>query len=102
MLYKIFSLIVLVFNMLSKLLILYLLSAYIIKLFSKKGVSKLESCWLIEFDNGQKVIISEEVYEIETKRNWLGRKRTIEAHWFIYSQCKQRNPGIQCVGNFKT
>ena len=55
----------------------------------------MNSCWFIEFVDGQKMIISEEYYEREEKRNWAGRRRLVEAHWFDMETCLRRNRGIR-------
>lgn len=44
----------------------------------------IESCWFIEFVDGHKVIISEELYKQEVERNWAGRPRLVEEHWFDF------------------
>ena len=54
------------------------------------------SCWLIEFEDGRKMIISEDLYKEGVERNWAGRKRIDEQHWFDYEQCRQRNRGLPC------
>ena len=58
----------------------------------------MESCWLIEFVDGYKVIISEEYYKKEVKRNWAGRERMCEAHWFSVKLCREKNRGVPCFG----
>jgi len=58
----------------------------------------MESCWLIEFKDGYKVIISEEYYEEEVKRNWAGREVICMAHWFSLKTCRERNRGVHCFG----
>lgn len=55
------------------------------------------SCWLIEFDDGSKIILSEYMYKQECDRNWKGRKRNYEAHWFSLENCRNRNRGIMFV-----
>ena len=54
-----------------------------------------KSCWLIEFVDGQKIIISEELYAYEVLRNWAGRKRLYEAHWYSFKACRERNKGVR-------
>jgi hypothetical protein len=56
------------------------------------------SCWLIEFKDGHKVIISEELYKQEVERNWAGRPRLVEEHWFDFRKCRERNRGVLCAG----
>jgi len=58
----------------------------------------MESCWLIEFADGCKMIISEEYYKEEVKRNWAGRARRYEAHWFNVKLCREKNRGVRCFG----
>ena len=58
----------------------------------------IESCWLIEFKDGHKVIISEELYKQEVERNWAGRPRLVEEHWFDFRKCRERNSGVLCAG----
>ena len=58
----------------------------------------MESCWLINFEDGQKAIISEELYEFEASRNWGGRARISEEHWFSLSECRRKNQGVLCAG----
>jgi len=58
----------------------------------------MESCWLIEFKDGHKIIISEELYKQEEERNWAGRKRLCEEHWFDIRKCRERNRGINILG----
>lgn len=58
----------------------------------------MESCWLIRFKDGYKMIISEELYKQEVDRNWSGKEREVEEHWFIYSQCREKNRGVPCFG----
>jgi len=58
----------------------------------------MESCWLIEFKDGHKIIISEELYEKEEERNWVGRERVCEEHWFDIRKCRERNRGISVNG----
>lgn len=58
----------------------------------------MKSCWLIEFEDGHKIIISEELYKKEEKRNWAGRKRRVEAHWFDFETCSMKNPEIIVAG----
>lgn len=54
----------------------------------------MASCWLIEFQGGRRIIISEEMYAKEKQRDWNGRKRVVEEHWFDLLLCKARNQGI--------
>ena len=58
----------------------------------------MESCWLICFKDGYKIIISEEYYEQEVKRNWAGRERIREEHWFDVKMCRAKNRGVSCFG----
>ncbi len=60
-------------------------------------MSKPKSCWLIEFESGHKVIISEELYEAEVKRNWAGERVLYEAHWYNIEECRKRNRGVLYV-----
>ncbi len=55
----------------------------------------MKSCWLIEFEDGQKIIISEELYKKEETRKWAGRNRIVEEHWFSAETCIKRNPGLK-------
>jgi hypothetical protein len=60
-------------------------------------------CWMIEFaDNGQKMIIGEELYKKEVERNWAGRPLLYEAHWFDINECHRRNRGIPHFGIYNT
>jgi hypothetical protein len=54
----------------------------------------VKSCWLIEFEDGTKMIISEEFYKQEQDRNWAGKRVACEQHWFIADMCLKRNRGI--------
>lgn len=56
-----------------------------------------QSCWLIEFEDGHKIIICEELYEKEEKRNWAGRAILCKQHWFNARKCVERNRGIKTV-----
>jgi hypothetical protein len=58
----------------------------------------LESCWLIEFKDGHKIIISENLYKQETEKNWNGRERLVEQHWFDARKCREKNRGINHFG----
>ena len=58
----------------------------------------MESCWLIEFEDGYKMIVSEELYKAEEACNWAGRKRKVEGHWFSYETCRMRNRGVPVFG----
>lgn len=58
----------------------------------------MESCWLIEFKNGYKVILSEYVYQKEQERNYNGQEVLCESHWFDYKTCRERNRGVLVVG----
>ena len=53
-----------------------------------------ESCWLIEFEDGYKVIVNEEIYKFEEERNWAGRKVLCEEHWFNIKKCIDKNRGV--------
>jgi len=54
----------------------------------------MTSCWLIRFKDGHKIIISEERYKEEVKRNWAGRERNCEEHWFDVRKCVKQNDGV--------
>lgn len=56
------------------------------------------SCWLIEFMDGYKIIVSEEFYRQEQARNWAGRPRLSEQHWFDFRKCRERNRGVGIYG----
>ena len=58
----------------------------------------MESCWLIRFKDGHKMIISEELYKQEEERNWAGGERLVEEHWFDVRKCRERNRGIGIYG----
>jgi hypothetical protein len=60
-------------------------------------LGKMETCWLVEFEDGHKIIISEELHKQEVERNWAGRKRKYEAHWFNLEECRKRNRGVLCA-----
>lgn len=57
-----------------------------------------ESCWLIEFEDGHKRILSEKQYTKEKAHNFAGRRRKWEQHWFRFEECKTANPGVRCFG----
>jgi hypothetical protein len=59
----------------------------------------MESCWLINFEDGHRMIISEELYKEEVKKNWNGRARRSEEHWFNFKQCRAMNRGIPYFGS---
>lgn len=56
------------------------------------------SCWLIEFTDGQKMIISEEYYLFEVTRNFAGKDVLVKEHWFDIVTCLKRNRGIPWYG----
>lgn len=56
------------------------------------------SCWLIKFEDGFEMIISEDLYNDEVKRNWGERKKLYESHWFDFDECREKNRGIPCFG----
>ena len=58
----------------------------------------MQSCWLIRFKDGYRMIISEELYQQEVARNWAGREREVEEHWFIAENCINKNQGIHHFG----
>lgn len=58
---------------------------------------KPESCWLIKFVSGHKVILSEELYEAGVERNWAGDCVLSEAHWPNIEECRKRNRGVLYV-----
>jgi len=57
----------------------------------------MESCWLIEFEDGHKVIISEDMYKQEVERYFVGRRILTEQHWFDVKKCRERN---KCVPHY--
>jgi hypothetical protein len=59
--------------------------------------SPTKSCWLIEFESGYKVILSEELYETGFERNWAGDRVLSEAHWHNIEECRKRNRGVLYV-----
>ncbi len=58
---------------------------------------KPKSCWLIEFESGHKVILSEELYKAVVERNWAGDRVLSEAHWHNIEECRKRNRGVVYV-----
>jgi hypothetical protein len=58
----------------------------------------IDSCWLIEFEDGAKLIMSEAYYAEEKERNFAGRKILVEAHWHSIKACRFRNRGVFHVG----
>ena len=58
----------------------------------------MESCWLIRFKDGHRMIISEELYKQEVARDWSGRARLVEEHWFDIKKCREKNQGIHYYG----
>lgn len=51
-----------------------------------------ESCWLIEYSNGFKVIMSEQQYKQQSEDKLLDRDNIlIESHYFDIDICKHRN-----------
>lgn len=58
----------------------------------------MESCWLIEFTDGYKIILSEYMYKKEQERHFAGRKILCKQHWFNYKTCRERNRGVQAFG----
>lgn len=60
----------------------------------------MESCWLIEFEDGYKMIISEGLYNQELERNFAGRKTICHQHWFSLKTCRERNRGIPYFGDW--
>ena len=59
------------------------------------------SCWLIRFEDGYKMIISEEFYNKEVERNWAGRPRMCEEHWFDVRKCVAKNRSVNRFGDLK-
>jgi hypothetical protein len=58
----------------------------------------MESCWLIEFRNGYRMIISEELYEQEKKEDFGGRPILVEQHWFVFEVCRKKNRSVPVFG----
>jgi len=58
------------------------------------GVRDGESCWLVEFEDGYKVILNEEIYKKNEERKWDGRKVLCEEHWFNIKKCIDKNRGV--------
>lgn len=56
-----------------------------------------ESCWLINFKNGYKVILSEQMYQGKYKKETPIEDVESEEHWFLMSQCINRNPDIDVI-----
>lgn len=56
-----------------------------------------QSCWLIEFEDGYRIIISEERYKKEEEHNWAGKKILCKQHWFNARKCIERNRGVRAV-----
>lgn len=56
----------------------------------------MKSAWLINFKNGNKVILSEKAYkkyETETPKNTVEK----EEHWFSMEQCIEENPNVDLI-----
>lgn len=58
----------------------------------------MESCWLAEFKDGHRIIISEELYKKEVERNWAERPLLCLEHWFDVEKCRERNRGVPAYG----
>ena len=56
--------------------------------------SSTKSCWLIEFESGRKVILSEELYKAGVDCNWAGDRVLSEAHWHSVEECRKSNRGV--------
>ena len=56
-----------------------------------------ESCWLINFKNGYKVILSEKVYREKYKKETPVEDIESEEHWFLMSQCIEKNPDVDIL-----
>lgn len=55
-----------------------------------------ESCWLINFKNGYKMILSEAEYlKYKQKRNV--EQIYTEEHWFIMDNCIKKNPSVEVI-----
>lgn len=67
--------------------------------FNHLGVQS--GCWLIEFKNGYKIILSESVYAEEVARNFSGKEVLCEQHWFDIRTCLDRNRGVRGFGIYK-
>lgn len=50
------------------------------------------SCWLIEYNSGEKFIVSEELYKQFSEEKALDKDNIIcESHYFDIDICKRRN-----------
>ncbi len=55
------------------------------------------SAWLINFKNGYKVILSEKMYIEKYKKETPIEDVESEEHWFLMSQCIEKNPDIDII-----
>lgn len=55
-----------------------------------------DSCWLVNFKNGSKIIFSEEAFRTNRK---LREPKTVESyeHWFSMENCIEKNPDIKVM-----
>lgn len=58
----------------------------------------MESCWLIIFKNGNKVILSEKMYKERYLKETPREEVSSEEHWFSMEECIKKNPDIDVIG----
>lgn len=57
----------------------------------------MKSCWLINFKNGYKVILSEEMYNGKYKNETPVEDVESEEHWFSIERCIEKNSEVDLV-----
>lgn len=55
------------------------------------------SAWLINFKNGNKVILSEQAYKVYKKQTPVKDVKS-EEHWFSMTRCIEKNLDVNVIG----
>lgn len=54
----------------------------------------MESCWLVVYKNGYRVILSEKAY-MQHKKDRKESQIERDEHWFSFDQCKAKNRKLE-------
>lgn len=57
----------------------------------------MKNCWLINFKNGYKVILSEEKYRKHYLKETPKEEVMSEEHWFEMKNCISNNPEVDII-----
>ncbi len=57
----------------------------------------MKSCWLINFKNGDKVILSENMYKERYLKGTPRDTVSSEEHWFLMDECIKQNPDVDVI-----